>query len=518
MILYHKLRSTIILLLVLTSAVASAQFVPQRVVAFKNGLSFLHERGTFPTVQGEAVLNLSFPNYSVNESGKPEELFRVSTGSERVGSQEAEISRYWTSTSLRTQITRDTAMGLDQLLFHRGNRGKDLMVTLKDGSELSGKLAEYSSSVLTLELSSTEFGQITLSEIRGIRFTNAPSRYGMKSDTTSEKVFNVELASPVGKKVELDLFYLARGFNWTPVYNVVLKPDNRLSLTLDAQIVNGQKDYENVNLQLGIGQPKFEYASGKSFFFNKKLMAVFSQPARNFEHVNYNQMLSNTFSQSGRPAQSTTRKATMDAGGLFFYQIPDFSLGRQQTANYRLLTLEATYTDEYVVGLNTEGNLNTEGEGLLPVAHHIRFTNGGELPLTTGMAFITDAEQRATGQSKMDFTPSESTTSLPLSGATEVVVTQVGETKRIDSLRRGSSYGYQTTFVVNVENFKDKAVDLRLTRNVNGEVAKSSVKPSVIGSKYTQNLNPVTNTYRWDLTVPAGGKETLTFTFEFWGR
>jgi hypothetical protein len=70
MILYHKLRSTIILLLVLTSAVASAQFVPQRVVAFKNGLSFLHERGTFPTVQGDTVLNLSFSNYSVNESGK----------------------------------------------------------------------------------------------------------------------------------------------------------------------------------------------------------------------------------------------------------------------------------------------------------------------------------------------------------------------------------------------------------------------------------------------------------------
>lgn len=70
MILHQKLRIVSILLFVLTSAVASAQFIPQRVVAFKNGLSFLHERGTFPTEGGEIILNLSFPNYAINEAGK----------------------------------------------------------------------------------------------------------------------------------------------------------------------------------------------------------------------------------------------------------------------------------------------------------------------------------------------------------------------------------------------------------------------------------------------------------------
>lgn len=505
--------SKILLFLLVSISVGtlSAQFQPRRIVSFKNGLSFIQERGTFPTVDGRTVRNLPFPNAQPGEEYDEKLLYTITAGSERVGSRAADIVRFWTS--------QDTIVRTDRIEYQRqqshlalpANKGKELTVVLKDKTSFTGKLDYAGDGVLDLRNGDT-LTRLGYGEIRSITPTEPLVTGKNDSEEFVFRTFNVELAEPVGSTTELELFYLARGFNWTPVYNVVLQADNQLSLILDAQIVNGQKDYRNVDLQLGIGQPTFEYAGGQSTFFNAESVNALAR--WDFGTNNSNQLnLSNAFSQNMVSSRATTnRRSTMGNGGLYFYNIPDFSLGRKQTANYRLLTLETTYQDEYAV------QLNANGEGPLPVDHNIVFANKGKLPLTTGMAFLTDADQRAVGQSKMDFTPEAATTSLRVSGATEVVVTQVSETSKVEGKRKGSYYAYQTAFTVTIENYKDVAVELALTRNVNGAVTESSAEAKVAGSEYAQNINPVINTYRWNLNVPAGGTKKLTFTFEFWGQ
>lgn len=504
-------KTLLFLLISISVGTLNAQFQPRRIVSFKNGLSFIHERGTFPTVDGRTVSNLPFPNAQPGEEYDEDLLYTITAGSERVGSRAADIVRFWTS--------QDTNVRTDRIEYQRqlshlslpANIGAELTIILKDQATFTGKLEYAGDGVLDLRNGNmvTSFG---FGEIRSITSTEPLVTEKTESDEFVFRTFNVELAEPVGSTTELELFYLASGFNWTPVYNVVLQADNQLSLTLDAQIVNGQKDYHKVELQLGIGQPEFKYASGRSTVFSTESAGALA--GWNFENNNGNTLnMSNTFSQSmRRPRTVNIRKSTMGDGGLYFYRIPDFSLGRNQTANYRLLTLETTYRDEYAV------QLNTEAEGSPAVDHNIVFTNKGTEPLTTGMAFITDADQRAVGQSKMDFAPEAATTSLRVSGATEIVVTQVSETTKMEGKRKGTYYAYQTSFVVTIDNFKDKAIDLRLRRNVKGEVTESSVAASITDSKYAQDVNPLTNTYLWNLNIPAGGTKTLTFTFEFWGR
>ena len=212
--------------------------------------------------------------------------------------------------------------------------------------------------------------------------------------------------------------------------------------------------------------------------------------------------------------ENAPRNSTLGPGEVFFYSIPNFTLGRGHAANYRLLEITTTYEDLYTV------DLNQEADEPLRVFHNITFENNGNLPLTTGMAFVTDPVGRAVGQHKLHFTPRGDRTRLRVSGSPEVVVTQRAVTERTDAPRRerDGSFRYQTTLTVTVENYKGDAIDLRLERAIQGELLDSSVAPVANGTTETKSSYTTGNSYEWQLDVPASGKQTLTITYAYWRR
>lgn len=497
---------------ILFGGMLQAQLQPQRVVAFKSGLSFVHESGELPTVEGRMVMNIPVPNLRYGDGNQVAAGFGITAGSERVGSPEADVLRYWTSGIDRVMTKLDTVVTFGQLLRLNSNRGKTISVSLKDGTVFTGKLLFGEDGIVTLESSDGEIVRISSEEARQIKFTETPLRVHTNREKQKQKVFNVELDENVGPSAELDLFYLARGLNWVPVYSVVLQGDNKMGLRLEAQIINNQQGFTEIDLQLGIGQPNFLYAAQPSNFFSAQVI----EALRGFNQGLQQNTFSNAFvSQSMRPGGEQNRTATLNDGDVFFYPIPDFSLQRGHTANYRLLELQTTYADIYTV------ELNQDADKPLKVYHDVSFENTHDkFPLTTGMAFVTDADSRAVGQSKMSFTPIGSTTRLRIAGSPEVVVTQRSVTKRRDDVARksGNYYRYQTTLTVKMENYKARAVDLRLKRNVRGELVAASAPQELTGTTQTQGENPTVNTYEWSVQVPAGGEKELIITYDYWAR
>ena len=125
-------------------------------------------------------------------------------------------------------------------------------------------------------------------------------------------------------------------------------------------------------------------------------------------------------------------------------------------------------------------NLNTEQEAEMArllsapkVAHKVRFTNKSSYPLTTAPALVV-RDNRVLAQGLMTYTAVNATSDLEITKAVDIQVTKSdAETARVPNAARWQGNDYarvDLTGTIKLTNYRDKAVDIEVTRHVLGNV------------------------------------------------
>lgn len=139
------------------------------------------------------------------------------------------------------------------------NIGKAVSVTVFDGTQqktkvMSGKILAVTPGQLLLQ---------TSDEITAINFNGIQSLKGDYGDfkTTAETKVSVpvlKVESEPGTGGSLYTISLIDGISWLPAYNIELKDEGKLALTMKATILNSIGDFKNVDIGLMSGFPKID--------------------------------------------------------------------------------------------------------------------------------------------------------------------------------------------------------------------------------------------------------------------
>jgi hypothetical protein len=171
----------------------------------------------------------------------------------------------------------------------------------------------------------------------------------------------------------------------------------------------------------------------------------------------------------------TVRHVTMKKGERLVAPVADYSL---------------PYTDVFTLDLpfappaEVQGNLNTEQEAEMArllsapkVAHKVRLANKGKYPLTTAPALIV-RDSRVLGQGLITYTAVNATSDLEIGKAVDVQIVKAdAETGRVPNAARwmGSDYArVDLAGTIKLTNYRDKAIDIEVTRHVLGNVATAA--------------------------------------------
>jgi hypothetical protein len=125
-------------------------------------------------------------------------------------------------------------------------------------------------------------------------------------------------------------------------------------------------------------------------------------------------------------------------------------------------------------------NLNTEQEVEMArlfsapkVAHKVRFTNKGSYPLTTAPALVV-RDSRVLAQGLITYTPVNASSDLEITKAVDIQVAKSdAETGRVPSAARWMNDEYARVDLagtIKLTNYRDKPVDIEVTRHVLGNV------------------------------------------------
>ena len=111
----------------------------------------------------------------------------------------------------------------------------------------------------------------------------------------------------------------------------------------------------------------------------------------------------------------------------------------------------------------------------------MRFTNKGSYPLTTAPALVV-RDNRVLAQGLMTYTAVNASSDLEITKAVDIqVVKSDAETARVPSAARwiGDEYArIELTGTIKLTNYRDKAVDIEVTRHVLGNVTAATMVAS----------------------------------------
>ncbi|MEM7575139.1 MAG: hypothetical protein AAF433_19695 [Bacteroidota bacterium] len=512
------------------SSQAQDEFSTQSVTVFKNGTAFYHQRAELP-VDGRMIHDIPLPSVASTEldpSGQPiSRPIRAKLGTATFLSDDNDIVSYWTS---RKATEAERRFAGPRELF-QANIGKTISLRTRQGESISGEISAIQSiqqSSTSLGLSSshlllktaTTYHLVALADISSFELANDALTQPLAAVSTQPTHLSLELDRPT-RSAEIDLTFLTDGLSWVPQYKVELLGDQRLNLQLFATILNDQADLENIQLQLAVGQPQYIFSHIADPFFNRGGVASFLQQLsgrnRGFTQ-DMNQMSNVITSQRAAymmEAEMPQVRSSLNDADLYFFGISDFSLGRGQTANVRLLEQEVEYEDKYTCNLGTrEGPGNT-----YRVWHELCFKNSSEHPLTTGMILYysrNDEQYEPIGQQQLDFIPPGGDGQVKMSIATEIFVDQEERVGNRQYAERFSRHYRDHTITVKLNNFKDKPATIRLRRSVNGYLLSSEVDPRNISDGILGESNNQNNNYEWELELTAGEERELQMVLRIW--
>lgn len=516
----------------------------QRVAVFKNGTGFFFNPMTLKAEkEGEqkgkfiikSLPEALFGTFWFYTNGKPISSLKSYEREEKMDSQKA--------------------IGISEMLY--GNIGKSVEITLKYGAENSteiiGKIQDVNlqSGMIFLETTKpkTGFMVVAMTEIKLLSFPQQPNTD--YSPLQKQRIIEVEI-DKAGTQENVEMAYLQRGIGWLPSYLVHLKDDKKAQIVLRAELVNDAEDIKDATLSLVVGVPNFKYDRLVSpFVSNQSLEAFLNQlngSSNSNLYGNQNMAMSNRITTQSMNYGGYAEMDVVGGGGniaeveaqsqedLFFYTKKGVTLPKGGRALYSLFTEEVEYKHIYEVELPQNNGYNViykqENEQQNSVYHSLELKNSTNFPWTTGTAMVTQpkktkegainptSEPQVLSQDMIKYTAKTSKSILRLTVAPDVMVKDnEQETEREENIKqRKIVYDLvKVTATIEVKNYKDKEINLKVSRAVTGEMLKTDSEWESKKRPTYYEINPV-NDINWELKLAAGESKTITYSYQFYVR
>ncbi|MCH8980055.1 MAG: hypothetical protein IH945_12560 [Armatimonadetes bacterium] len=455
-----------------------------------------------------------------------------------------------TVTSLEAEPQSLSAETIPEILAL--NVGRTVGLTVYDArndktKELSGKILNVSRGFVLLQ---------TREEMRTVAFSTIQSLKGAYDDFTTSADTKVsvpvlKVLSEPGTGGTLYTICLIEGVAWHPGYNIELKDDGLLSLTMKATILNGIGDFDKVDVGLMSGFPKIDDINSRDPF-TAGLRAIFEATEGGSRLAMVRGMQSyggaggaglGGFPQGDGPLLNRGRGLVPEGITQFVYDPTDNSLIRRQrelgfetlSQNLRAIESENFFVygvpnldlkksdrmflviDEGDLAYRLVHKIATRPGTAKPTAlRYVTFENGLDVPLTKASAMVT-RNGELVGKTNVPYTYMGGEVELSLGEAAYIqssVSTEVKRTVRGKiKLRDGRVFDETAkTDSITVTNLGSRDAEVVVTHTLVGELHRSSPRALESRTSMTDAVN-FDNVLEWSFVLAPG--ETRVFRAEY---
>jgi hypothetical protein len=505
------------------SAAAQSSAVQQKasqVVVFKNGTSFFVKKVEVKPEKNKGYI-----------ADLPEALF----GTFWIYGQTGRLQRITSMEKEMRQKESQKVNSMSALLY--ANQGEKAHLLLETGEHIEAKIENVEGNFVFLQVlkPTSSFRALSIEAVKQANFEKAPAME--VAYLTKQRVLELEFQNPQSKE-EVELVYMQKNFAWLPNYSIELLDDTKARMSLRASVMNDAEDIYESDLSLVVGVPNFKYADfleplasrqsvaqflaalngGSSDYYANRIMsnAIVAQSAR-YEAADMDYVLPET--------EATMETSTQE--DLFFYSLKKVILPKGARAFYTLFQEEVKYRHLYQTQIppnNLYGNLDKGNQNII-VNHSIEMKNTTAYPWTTGTAMVTNLNQNQRNPLSQDMLPYVAKGAegiLPLTASPEILVKHSeNEIERKSGIKQKDGRTYELLTVEGVltlRNAKDKAITLKIKRNVVGNMLKTDATwkvDKVLVNSYASAIN-AQNEVTWEVELGAGAEKEIRYSYQIY--
>ena len=405
------------------------------------------------------------------------------------------------------------------------NVGKTLTFRYGD-KDINGKLLSASGSVLVIQ---TSEGTLAINKGHIHAVVSSGEMIWQVKNTTTKPVMKLRINAERGAK--LSIVSLERGLTWFPGYSLDISDAKKLRLVSKATILNDLADLPNIEVRLITGFPNVPFVGWWDPLTSRESVEQFTaqlmqmgtpQQLRERRDAFANQMGQAAAPRGGfDEAFNVSPLPGITSEDLFFYRLPNIDMKKGDRGYFILLAMESDYSHIYEWEIPDKVNTNAryvqQEDRPGDIWHSVKFKNNSNQPLTTGPATIfKDGE--IMGQDSLLYTSVGAETTVKMTKAMDVRAEDFEEEIArvvLEQPIRGSWYDVVTLKgTLSITNRKSEAVELKITKELTGEMVSSDGGPKV--RTITRGLRAVNprQMLEWTVRIPAGESRTLTYTYK----
>lgn len=353
---------------------------------------------------------------------------------------------------------------------------------------------------------------------------------------TRRPVIRVRASGP--KDAKIFVWSVEQGLTWAPSYSVDISDPKKLHMVGKAVVLNDLANLDGIEVRLITGFPNLLYAPAVDPMTLQLDVATFTASLVRTAQLGAmapgaagQWMLQNVADgQRGRRFDEVFEAQTLpglQAEDLFFYRLPETTLGRNERGYFVLQSFDAPYEHLYdwEVQARTydepyyQQQRGSEESPSEEVWHKLVFKNLSDQPITTAPA-VTIQGGQLLGQDTMKYTSVGEEASLKITKALDVWVS--AEEIETSRERKVISYGSVRQAVdevtlqgtLRIRNAKQETIKMRIRKELIGELLATTGNPeSVALGKGVRAFNP-RHRLTWQATLKGGAKLELSYTFK----
>ena len=330
----------------------------------------------------------------------------------------------------------------------------------------------------------------------------------------------------------LEATYLSKGFNWTPMYQLLLDGDNGGKLSLKASIKNDAENIKDAHLNLVVGSPNFLTTTQLSDLISEQFN-VYNRSFQSNNNITFANSISGFYESNDKKSANTKDNIKADGiADLYLFKLDNFSLEKGERAFYPLFETKVKVEHKYVCNLNGNAVVNNNNyikkynsySDVAQFNHQIKIWNNSPNPFTSGTLIVNqnlNGVKQALATAKLDYTAIENCSYVTISNAPDIEIKEEEEeTSRTGATKYWNKHKYvaiNVTAVITVHNYKAKKAHLEINRLIYGSLKKSDVawkKKSLANTYYVNEASTVT----WEMDIEPGAEKTITYNYVVYVR
>ena len=440
--------------------------------------------------------------------------------------------------------------------------GKSVTLTVVSGNnqpdrELSGVVWDPDSEKKTpmlreqnvwLKLAGGELLMIDRPSVRSVRFAGIPQAAPLPEKVDRRPEWHFTLAEAATAPVQID--FLSEGLSWQNACRIELGKANKMTIAMDAEIVNNLADLDNVPLYLASGYANFINAGRKSpmTMIQPDAEAGPNQSAQYAFNLQFANQVS-SLQEAGADVAAHRRynsappagfgtEATGETEDISLAAIGPVTLKKGEVCHRVLKQAETGYERlvHWVVRARRNadyGRTNGNGRADIPM-DALRFTNPFDTPITTSPLEILDggvvlAQVRIPWVNPKQVVTVDVTRALSVTGKVveyEIATQSFQRAEEVfHSIQRNkegrivsgwiAGSRYRVTDIqgeVRLKNYRKLPARILIELDYSGEFVSADGAPKRDVLDRSGSVNPCER-LTWDLTLPAGEEKVLKYRY-----